>query len=358
MFVWAPIPEPYAEMDSVEFCSMHRARRATSRCRPGVGFGPGGEGFVRFALIENEKRIAQGIRNLEARPAEAAELGPVTRCHRPVHARIRPCRYVGHAPLRAARLAARPPGALGQVASRIGAVRGDVVGIEILERGGGRAIDELVVALPDAGLVDLLVTEIAQVDGVDVEDVRLDQPIRRATRRLDALETATRLVGGARRRDASSLCSARTRSRTSMRIGARSCTTPTMSLSHAVGAPPEAAWLVAFLEGSKVSQAIAAGASGPTTWRGRRCRPRVTSSCWAAGASASGAGASRSSRRSPASPTPAGTPSTESNPPSLSRASNAATGGRLPKQEAGRTSKEGGQVAQLRERSTARSHPS
>jgi alanine-synthesizing transaminase len=32
---------------------------------PGVGFGPGGEGFVRFALIENEQRIAQGIRNLK-----------------------------------------------------------------------------------------------------------------------------------------------------------------------------------------------------------------------------------------------------------------------------------------------------
>jgi hypothetical protein len=40
------------------------------------------------------------------------------------------------------------PGALGQVASRIGAVRGDVLAIEILEQGGGRAIDELTVALP------------------------------------------------------------------------------------------------------------------------------------------------------------------------------------------------------------------
>ncbi|MBA3304000.1 MAG: amino acid-binding protein, partial [Acidimicrobiia bacterium] len=48
------------------------------------------------------------------------------------------------------------PGALGQVASRIGAVRGDVVGIDILERGAGRAIDELVVQLPDGDLVDLL----------------------------------------------------------------------------------------------------------------------------------------------------------------------------------------------------------
>ena len=64
------------------------------------------------------------------------------------------------------------PGALGAVASRIGAVRGDVVGIEILERGGGRAVDDLVVQLPDDGLVDLLVAEMIQVDGVDVEDVR------------------------------------------------------------------------------------------------------------------------------------------------------------------------------------------
>ena len=44
------------------------------------------------------------------------------------------------------------PGALGQVASRIGAVRGDVVGIDILERDGGQAVDELVVELPDGGL--------------------------------------------------------------------------------------------------------------------------------------------------------------------------------------------------------------
>ena len=63
MFVWAPIPEPYAEMDSVEFCSM-LVRDCEVATSPGIGFGPGGEGFCRFALIENEQRIAQGIRNL------------------------------------------------------------------------------------------------------------------------------------------------------------------------------------------------------------------------------------------------------------------------------------------------------
>jgi hypothetical protein len=64
------------------------------------------------------------------------------------------------------------PGALGAVASRIGAVHGDVIAIDVLERGGGRAVDELTVTLPDASLVDLLVDEIRQVDDVDVEDVR------------------------------------------------------------------------------------------------------------------------------------------------------------------------------------------
>lgn len=64
------------------------------------------------------------------------------------------------------------PGALGAVATRVGAVRGDVIGIDIIERGAGRAVDELVIDLPEEGLVDLLLGEIAQVDGVDVEDVR------------------------------------------------------------------------------------------------------------------------------------------------------------------------------------------
>ncbi|MGH2814624.1 MAG: aminotransferase class I/II-fold pyridoxal phosphate-dependent enzyme [Actinomycetota bacterium] len=63
MFVWAPIPEPYRELGSLEFASklVKEARVATS---PGIGFGPGGDGHVRFALIENEQRIGQGVRNL------------------------------------------------------------------------------------------------------------------------------------------------------------------------------------------------------------------------------------------------------------------------------------------------------
>jgi alanine-synthesizing transaminase len=63
MFAWAPIPEPYREMGSLAFSSflVEEAKVATS---PGVGFGPTGDGFVRFALIENEQRIGQAIRNM------------------------------------------------------------------------------------------------------------------------------------------------------------------------------------------------------------------------------------------------------------------------------------------------------
>jgi alanine-synthesizing transaminase len=63
MFVWASIPEAYGEMSSIEFASM-LVREAEVATSPGVGFGPGGEGHVRFALIENEQRTKQAIRNL------------------------------------------------------------------------------------------------------------------------------------------------------------------------------------------------------------------------------------------------------------------------------------------------------
>jgi alanine-synthesizing transaminase len=64
MFIWAPIPEPYREMASLEFSTflITEAEVATS---PGVGFGEGGDAHVRFALIENELRTQQAIRNLK-----------------------------------------------------------------------------------------------------------------------------------------------------------------------------------------------------------------------------------------------------------------------------------------------------
>jgi alanine-synthesizing transaminase len=63
MFVWAPIPESYQAMGSLEF-SKFLVRETKVAVSPGVGFGPGGDGHVRFALIENEQRIGQAVRNL------------------------------------------------------------------------------------------------------------------------------------------------------------------------------------------------------------------------------------------------------------------------------------------------------
>jgi ACT domain-containing protein len=64
------------------------------------------------------------------------------------------------------------PGALGLVASRIGAVGGDIVAINILERDTGNAVDEFVIELAGEHLVNLLRNEIHEVDGAEVLDVR------------------------------------------------------------------------------------------------------------------------------------------------------------------------------------------
>jgi alanine-synthesizing transaminase len=63
MFVWAPVPEPYEELGSLDFAKL-LVTDASVATSPGIGFGKGGEGFVRFALIENEKRIGQAIRGM------------------------------------------------------------------------------------------------------------------------------------------------------------------------------------------------------------------------------------------------------------------------------------------------------
>jgi hypothetical protein len=85
------------------------------------------------------------------------------------------------------------PGALGLVASRIGSVDGDIVGIDVLEQGDGVAVDEFAVELRDGRSVDLLVREIEEVDGASVEEVRVVEHF--PDPRLDALESASRLCG-------------------------------------------------------------------------------------------------------------------------------------------------------------------
>ena len=63
MFVWAKIPEPYQAMGSLEFAK-HVLKEAKVAVSPGIGFGEGGDQYVRFALVENEHRTRQALRGL------------------------------------------------------------------------------------------------------------------------------------------------------------------------------------------------------------------------------------------------------------------------------------------------------
>jgi alanine-synthesizing transaminase len=72
MFVWAPVPEPFVSLGSLEF-SKRLLREAKVAVSPGVGFGESGEGFVRFALVENKHRIRQAVRGIRRFLRDARE---------------------------------------------------------------------------------------------------------------------------------------------------------------------------------------------------------------------------------------------------------------------------------------------
>jgi len=65
MFVWARIPEPFRKYSSLDFSKL-LLEKALTGVAPGIGFGPGGEGHVRFALIENHQRTRQAVRSIKA----------------------------------------------------------------------------------------------------------------------------------------------------------------------------------------------------------------------------------------------------------------------------------------------------
>jgi len=72
MFAWAPLPEPFKHIGSVEFSKL-LIEKADIAVSPGLGFGEYGEGYVRIALVENEHRIRQAARNLKKFLAQAPE---------------------------------------------------------------------------------------------------------------------------------------------------------------------------------------------------------------------------------------------------------------------------------------------
>ena len=76
MFAWAPIPEPFQPLGSVEFATL-LVEKASVAVSPGAGFGEHGEGHVRIALVENEQRIRQAARNIR----RFLDTGPVMLHH-------------------------------------------------------------------------------------------------------------------------------------------------------------------------------------------------------------------------------------------------------------------------------------
>ncbi len=153
------------------------------------------------------------------------------------------------------------PGALGAVASRIGAVRGDLIGVDILERGAGRAIDELVVELPHENLLPLMVNEVNEVDGVDVEDIR-QVPGAPVDPRLDALETAAFLVE--RQQPDDLLGALVTHAARDFEADWAAVIDP--SAPHplnSVGSMPPEAWVFAFVKGARASMGGKTGAASP-----------------------------------------------------------------------------------------------
>jgi len=153
------------------------------------------------------------------------------------------------------------PGALGQVASRIGAVRGDVLAIEILEQGAGRVIDELTVALPDEGLASLLTAEIDAVDGVSVENIR-PVDIDRVDPNLAALAVGAALAECPKEDRLDVLCTGLMRIVEADWVAALGVDGAVMQLGDA----PDLSWLIAFLAGSEHLDEVDDAAPSDLVW--------------------------------------------------------------------------------------------
>ncbi len=139
------------------------------------------------------------------------------------------------------------PGALGQVASRIGTVRGDLLAIDILERGGGQVIDELVVSLPLETPQELLVMEIGAVDGVAVEHIRT-VPGDRPDPAMAMFELGARV---AESEPAEALAVLGRGLASALDADWIVITNDLGELEFTFGEPPDPGWLQAFLHGSE-----------------------------------------------------------------------------------------------------------
>jgi hypothetical protein len=151
------------------------------------------------------------------------------------------------------------PGALGLVASRIGALDGDIVGIDVLERGDQVAVDEFAVVLRRSVALDLLVREIEEVDGASVEEVRTIKHF--PDPRLDALESATNLCASASAPELHKILVDQTRAEFLADWSALLVDASVLASAGTVA--PRASVLEALVAGTSASPRVADGTTGP-----------------------------------------------------------------------------------------------
>jgi hypothetical protein len=151
------------------------------------------------------------------------------------------------------------PGALGLVASRIGAVDGDIVGIDVLEQGDGVAVDEFAVQLRNGASVELLVREIEEVDGVSVEEVREVEHF--PDPRIDALESAARLCAASS--DAELVVTLTEQIRAEFLADWTALVVGGSVLASSGDGVPDACVLTALDSGTAASPLVAGGTTGP-----------------------------------------------------------------------------------------------
>jgi ACT domain-containing protein len=150
------------------------------------------------------------------------------------------------------------PGALGLVASRIGAIGADIVGVDVLERSEHVAVDEFAVTLGSEDLVKLLVREIEEVDGASVEKW---ERVERFPDPLDALETVEHVCAADGVEDLADRLTAR------VHLEFDADWAAVLRESRLVAAAgegvPDSSVLHALASGTSASPAVAAGESGP-----------------------------------------------------------------------------------------------
>jgi hypothetical protein len=150
------------------------------------------------------------------------------------------------------------PGALGLVASRIGAIGADIVGVDVLERSEHVAVDEFAVTLRSEDLVKLLVREIEEVDGASVEQW---ERVDRFPDPLDALETVEHVFAADDVKDLADRLTARVRSE--FNADWTAVLRNSELVATAGEGVPDASVLHALASGTSASPAVAAGESGP-----------------------------------------------------------------------------------------------